>query len=179
MKIYAVRHGLTESNKKGVLNMSSDEPLIEEGIKKIEELRDALPGDIKMIYSSPLMRARQTAKILNQRIQLPIVYHDELKEVDWGTLWGKSFGEIENEYGPEYGKDQYAHLEFDFQPFEGESVEQVRARVHRIVDQVKHSHKEGPILLVAHGGVLRILEHDYNQKFISNMPNGLIVEIEV
>jgi broad specificity phosphatase PhoE len=179
MKIYAVRHGLTESNKKGVLNRSGDEPLIEEGMKQIEELRDILPSDIKAIYSSPLMRAKQTAEIINQRFQLPITYRDELKEVDWGTLRGKSFKDIEDEHGSEYGKERYAHLEFDLRPFGGEVAESLRERVHKIIDYIKEFHKQGPILLVAHGGVLRMLEHDYNQKFISNMPNGLVVEIEV
>jgi broad specificity phosphatase PhoE len=179
MKIYAVRHGLTESNKEGVLNMPSDEPLIEEGIKEIEELRNTLPGDIKAIYSSPLLRARQTTEIIDQRFQLPIIYRDELKEVDWGTLRGKSFKDIEDEHGSEYGKERYAHLQFDLRPFGGEAVESLRARVHTLVDYVKEFHKEGPILFVAHGGVLRMLEHDYNQKFISNMPNGLVVEVEV
>lgn len=179
MKLYIVRHGATELNQKHLVNGWLDEPLVEEGIKQAEELRDNLPADIKRIYCSPLLRAKQTAEIINQRFQVAITYHDELKELNWGTLTGKSFADMEKEYGPEYGKDKYARLEYDYRPLGGESVEGMRKRVHKIVDHIKASHKKGPVLVVTHGGVLRILEHDYNQKLISDMKNGHIVEIEV
>jgi probable phosphoglycerate mutase len=179
MKIYVVRHGATELNKKELVNGWIDEPLCEEGILQAEKLRDELPDDIKVIYSSALQRARQTADIINQRFHVPISYHDELKERNWGTLSGKRFEDIENEHGPEYSKAKDFRLEYDYRAFGGESIEEVRNRVHKIMDEIKSSHSDGPVLLVAHGGILRILNHDYNHQLMETMPNAHVVEIDI
>jgi probable phosphoglycerate mutase len=179
MKIYVVRHGTTELNKKHALNGWIDEPLAEEGIAQAEALKETLPEGITMIHSSSLLRARQTAEILNRRLRVPIVYHDELREMSSGTLSGKTFAEIEEEHGLEYGRDKFIRLEYDYRPFNGESVEDVRARIHKIIDEITSSHNEGSVLLVTHGGVMRLLEHDYNQKIPDDTPNGHVIEIEV
>jgi len=179
MKIYVFRHGATELNKKGLVNGWLDEPLREEGIQQAEKLRDELPEGIKVIYASTLLRARQTADIINQRFHIPISYHDELKERDWGTLSGKSFEDIENEHGPEYSKAKDFRLEYDYRAFGGESIEEVRNRIHKIIEEIRLAHNDGPVLLVVHGGVLRILNHDYNHKLMDTMPNGQVVEIDV
>jgi broad specificity phosphatase PhoE len=178
MKIYVVRHGITELNKKHALNGWIDEPLAEEGFKQAEILRDALPEDIKVIYASSLLRARQTAEIINRRFRVPITYHDELREMSSGTLSGKTFAEIEKEHGVEYGREKFVRLEYDYRQFQGESVEEVRNRVHKIIDEIKSSHREGGVLLVTHGGVVRLIEHDYHQRIPEDTPHGQIVEIE-
>ena len=60
MKIFVVRHGATELNKKGLVNGWIDEPLCAEGVQQAQALRNELPDGIKAIYSSTLLRAKQT-----------------------------------------------------------------------------------------------------------------------
>lgn len=54
MKVYVIRHGLTELNKKQVLNGQIDEPLAKEGIKQAKEAINLIPETIQYIYSSPM-----------------------------------------------------------------------------------------------------------------------------
>ncbi len=179
MRIYVVRHGATELNKQRLFNSWIDESLADEGREQAEKLKGELPTDARTIYTSKLKRAKETAEIINQKLNLPIVADARLNEVNVGTLAGKSFEQMEAESGPAYSKEKYQHLEYDYRPVGGESVDEVRTRVHSIISEIKAGHKNGPILLVVHGGILRMLEYDYNQKFIGDMPNGHVTQIEV
>ena len=80
MKIYVVRHGLTHSNKIGVLNgQAIDEPLEPEGIEQAKETAKNLPDKISKIYCSNMVRAVETAQILNKDLNIEIVYCPELR----------------------------------------------------------------------------------------------------
>jgi broad specificity phosphatase PhoE len=183
MTIIAARHGVTELNRQGLINGRIDEPLIEEGREQARRLRDALDSNIKRIRSSPLKRARETADIISQRFQLPVLLADALMEVDWGELTGLSYGEMEVRHGSQYSKDAYMRLTYNLRPFGGESVETVRFRLHGLIDEIRNNpvsdNGEDAELLVTHGGILRILEHDFNQRFISDMKNCKVITLQV
>jgi probable phosphoglycerate mutase len=179
MRLYIVRHGATELNKKHLFNSWIDEPLNDEGREQARDLKNEVPSDAKIIYTSKLKRAGETAEIINEKLNVPIVADQRLNEVNIGNLAGKSFEDMEAENGPAYSKGKYQHLEYDYRPVGGESVDDVRRRVHEVISEIRGGHKNGPILLVVHGGILRLLEHDYNQKFIGDMPNGHIVQIDI
>ncbi len=91
MEIFVIRHGQTELNKKGLINGYLDNPLALEGIEQARNAALTLPKNIKHIYSSSLARARQTAEILNEVLDVPLTLHDELKEVNFGILEGTPF----------------------------------------------------------------------------------------
>ena len=64
MLLYVVRHGETEWNTKHLVQGISDIPLNEKGIKDAYELQELVASlDIDVVISSPLSRARETAKI--------------------------------------------------------------------------------------------------------------------
>lgn len=148
MKIYAVRHGFSEFNKKGILNGQLDDKLSSEGIEDAKKLTLLLPAGIKHIYSSPLLRARQTAEILNGKLHVPLTFHDELKEVHFGVLEGKPFSDELREI--------YKSQKYDWRP-SGESVEDVRKRVLAILKKISSENGDGEALIVAHGGIIRML----------------------
>jgi len=91
MEIFVIRHGQTELNKKGIINGYLDDTLALEGIEQAKIAASTLPKTIKYIYSSSLERAKQTAKILNETLNVPLTFHDELKEVNFGILNGTPF----------------------------------------------------------------------------------------
>lgn len=154
MKIYAVRHGLTECNKRDILNGRIDEPLAAEGVKQAKLVAPAIPKSVKHLYSSPMLRARQTAEIINAERRLPASFHDGLQEVDLGRFTGKTWAEIES--GDEY-KEKHRSVQYDYRP-EGESVDDVKSRVVSFLVHIKEVHADGEILIVTHGGILRILQ---------------------
>lgn len=148
MKIFVLRHGQTELNKKGIINGHIDDILAPEGIEQAKNTVPLLPKTIRHIYSSSLGRARETAEILNEILNLPLTFHDELKEVNFGILNGTPFLE-------EY-KVRHRMLNYDWRP-SGESFEEVRMRVLKFLKEVKKNNKSEEVLIVAHGGIIRLL----------------------
>ena len=88
--IYIVRHGQTAGNKKNVMQgRGSDHPLNENGIRQAEEARSWFEKEgirIGKVYSSPLTRAMQTARLIAG--DLEIVQDDRLLEMDYGPYEG-------------------------------------------------------------------------------------------
>jgi len=148
MKIFILRHGQTELNKKGVINGHIDDVLALEGIKQAKNVAPFLPKTIKHIYSSSLERAKETAKILNETLHVALTFHDELKEVNFGILNGAPFLD-------EY-KKRHKMLDYDWRP-SGESFEEVKTRVLKFLEKIKKENNDEEILIVAHGGIIRLL----------------------
>jgi probable phosphoglycerate mutase len=149
MKIYAIRHGLTEFNKKGIINGHLEDNLAPEGIEQAMIVAVSLPRNIKHIYSSSLLRTKQTANLLNSVLNVPISYYDELKEVDFGSLSGQVFDEDR--------KKKHKSQQYDWRPERGESFEDVKKRVLKIFEKIKVESKDGEALVVTHGGIIRLM----------------------
>lgn len=149
MKIYVARHGLTELNKKNLINGGLEDNLVPEGEEQARATALILPKTIKRMYSSSLRRARQTAEILNEKLKKPLTFHDELKEVNFGDLQGKP-------YLKEY-KERHFALDYDWSKFGGESVKDVKKRVLKMLKIIQTENKDGEALIVAHGGTIRLL----------------------
>lgn len=88
---YFVRHGQAETNKNGVLSSKYDGyPLTDHGREQIAETAKQLDGiEFSCIYSSPLLRARQTAEILRGERKLEIRIDERLRERGMGDMEGK------------------------------------------------------------------------------------------
>lgn len=152
--IYVIRHGLTELNKKKKVNGQIDEPLAPEGIKQAKEAISLIPESITHIYTSPLKRARQTAEIINFKLNLPISAVDEFTEIHMGTLAGYSWEEMA---GGMDLKKKHRTIQFDYRAYGGESVTEVRERVTKFLKKVRQQHGYNEVLIVTHGGIIRLL----------------------
>ena len=148
MKVYAIRHGLTELNKKGIINGNLDDTLASEGIEQAKEVASTLPKTIKYMYSSSLGRARETAQILNNELDVPLTFRDELKEVDFGVLNGTPYFEEL--------KEKHSLLNYDWRP-SGECFEDVKKRTLKILEEIKNRHEDEEVLIVGHGGTIRMM----------------------
>lgn len=95
LKVYLLRHGLTDWNKLRRVQGSSDIPLNEEGRRvarlTAEGMRD-MPIDL--VYSSPLKRARETAEIICAGRDVPIVFDERIREIGFGEFEGVTWPEI-------------------------------------------------------------------------------------
>lgn len=90
--IYLIRHGETRKNKEKLLQGRSNEALNEEGIRQAEQVRDYFAGKgihFDKVYSSPLSRAVQTAKIVAGE-ELQVIEDQRLLEMDYGPFEGSS-----------------------------------------------------------------------------------------
>ncbi len=85
--IYIIRHGQTELNSRGVLQGRSDHALNEKGIAQAKEAAQRLRGiPFSAVWSSPLVRALQTAEIIAPGLAPNI--DDRLTEMDYGPYEG-------------------------------------------------------------------------------------------
>lgn len=87
--LYIMRHGMTDWNKEHRLQGRTDIPLNDEGRKMAEKARELyreVPLDI--CYCSPLVRAKETAQIVLQDRDIPILFDDRLREMSFGIYEG-------------------------------------------------------------------------------------------
>jgi len=156
--IYLIRHGETEGDPNGKRRYkgSLDVPLSENGISQIEALSSYLERvSISKIYSSPLSRALRSAEIIASAKGLSPISLDSLRERSFGVWEGMSFDEIVDRYPKEFNLWREDPLRFS--PLGGESTLEVRERVMPTISKLIDEHKGDAIILVAHGGVNRII----------------------
>lgn len=95
MELVLIRHGETVWNKEGRAQGFSDIDLNDVGLNQAQKLALSLQDqNIQTIYSSPLIRARKTAQIINQYHSAPIYFESGLMEMDQGDFEGLSFREL-------------------------------------------------------------------------------------
>ncbi|WP_051415647.1 histidine phosphatase family protein [Nocardiopsis sp. CNT312] len=156
MRAALVRHGRTPLNAQNRFQGQSDAPLDEEGrIQAKRVARSLTPGRWTAVYSSPMLRAVQTARAAARRLDLTHTVFTELRERDLGTVDGLERGEFSRRH-----PDVLHRLRSDpgFAPPGGESGRAALARFSRGLGRVAASeHGGGPVLVVTHGGVLDLL----------------------
>jgi len=155
-KLLLVRHGITESNSAHRFAGYSDAELNAAGYRQVERLRDRLVDDkIDAVYSSDLRRALVTAEVISSGHKVDIITCPELREVNYGNVEGLTFEEISRLY-PEVAEslaDFSLRLKFPG----GESFEGFIERASKFLDRLKGHTPSQTMLIVAHGGPLRVL----------------------
>lgn len=155
-RIYLLRHGQPLRRPGGRRYIGqSDPPLSFEGEAQAELWRKYF-GDIALtsIFSSDLQRAVQTARIVARDHGLEVLVEPGLREIHLGAWEGRAFEEVRR-HAPQ-AFDQRGRDPVHFRPPGGECFDDLRLRVvpafERIVGQTT-----GPILVVAHAGVNRVI----------------------
>jgi 2,3-bisphosphoglycerate-dependent phosphoglycerate mutase len=91
-EIWLVRHGQTDWNLEGRLQGQLDVPLNETGMGQVRLLAATLQGKrFGALFSSDLMRARQTAECVSTAVNLPIFFDKRLREISQGQFEGMLF----------------------------------------------------------------------------------------
>jgi len=152
MRLIAVRHGETEENASGTLQGHLPGELSDKGKEQVKKLAERLKNEkIDHIFASDLARTRDTARAIAQFHDVPLEFRKELRERHMGQLTGQHHSLIEKERGE---KDLARH---EYRPQGGESYRDVRDRLSGFLDYLKKNFMSKDILLVAHGGVNRVL----------------------
>ena len=102
IRLVLVRHGLSSFNKKGLIQGRTDDSLLtEEGYKQAHKAGNALSKiNFDKIYSSPLLRAAETAKTIKKSFnkEQEIIFDKNLLEVDLSEWSGLNIDEIKNKF---------------------------------------------------------------------------------
>ena len=160
MKLYFVRHGESEANTLRVIsNRESHYGLTELGKQQANILATRLKDvPLTTIYSSPILRARETAEILSQSFHLPYQITEALREYDCGILEEKSDEEswkLHSEIAEDWTQNQN-HLR---KPDGGENFLEIKKRFYPFIESFTQNglHQEDHILFVSHGGLLQLM----------------------
>ena len=149
-EILLIRHGRSADVVPGSPE-SADPALHVVGVEQAERLAQRLAGKkIHAVYSSHLVRARQTAQPLADQRGLPVVEHVDLEEVRLGDWANGEFRRRAASRDPEWVAWSRTGR-WDGIPG-GEGDDLFRARVTGVIDQLVPQHRGQTIAVVAHGG---------------------------
>lgn len=173
MKLYIIRHGQTNWNRKGRIQGKTDIELNEEGIEQAKEARKILEEyPIDMIVSSTLKRARKTAEIINESKKVLILFKEALEERGFGEFEGKTREEIQDEVWTSEILDNY-NLNKQYKGVE--TIQELCSRVWNLIDELKENYTDKNILLVTHGGVTRAI----SGYFDGANENGILEDLKL
>lgn len=157
--ILLIRHGETDWNREKRLQGYIDIGLNSIGIEQANLLAKVLANEsIHAAYASDLSRAFDTAKTIANHHQLEVQQDALLRERCYGEIQGKTYKEIELTHPENY--QAWVTRDANFQPKDGESLQQFYDRVVLGVKQIAKRHLGQTILIVAHGGVLDCIYRD-------------------
>lgn len=165
--IYIVRHGESISQKEHLCIGRTDIPLSESGIRQIRLLGAWFSRQIKnnavhvgtQIYTSPLLRCRESAGLLEQEIAesaghpMEIVPCERLQEISMGVWDGLSFRKIREIYPEEY--EDRGHNIGEFRMEGSETYREAGERFLSEIERLVRSSKDKDLIVIAHAGVIR------------------------
>lgn len=146
------RHGETDWNRDGRFQGHADPPLNELGRAQAAELAERLAADgITALYASDLRRARETASIVADRLDLEVSLHPGLREIDVGEFQGLTRDEIDIRWPAAQARFE----ELGYGWLDGETLDDLSARVVGAVLEIAARHPGEHVLAVGHGGTIR------------------------
>jgi probable phosphoglycerate mutase len=158
-QVLFIRHGETDWNRIKRIQGHVDIPLAASGLAQAEQLAQRLASEARQgarldaVYSSDLLRARQTAQPFADALGLPVHLREGLRERGFGAFQGHDGEQISVKYPAEYALWRSHDVDFA-PPGGGESQREFHTRVLDSVDAIVCAHPRGRIACVAHGGVL-------------------------
>ena len=159
MRLLFIRHGQTDWNKERKVQGLADIPLNEYGIYLAEKTAEGLKDEhIDICFTSPLVRARKTAKVVLRGRDVPIIDEDAIKEISFGEYEGVCIkGELKGD-AIKFNKfftDTGAYI-----PAEGgESIEHLMKRTGAYLEKLyeNEEYKDKTVLISTHGAALKAM----------------------
>lgn len=155
--ILLIRHGETDWNRSGRVMGDQPIPLNRNGERQAQACAEALAHTpLAGIFSSPVLRAMQTAEILRRPHELPLQHLPGLSEIgvgDWINRYWRDFADDPAK------RDWYTHPE-QARPSGGETLREVQSRAVAAVERTIDNELEAAYVFVSHADVIRaILSH--------------------
>ncbi|MBQ3796345.1 MAG: histidine phosphatase family protein [Butyrivibrio sp.] len=152
MKVYVVRHGQTDFNAQKIMQGRSDIPLNDTGRAQAKAAREKL-GDIKfdVVYSSPLIRAVETASIIGAVPKEQIITDERIIEACFGKYEGMVYGKM--------GLPMilfWAVPEIFPAPATAETTDEMIERIRSFFKELETKGYEN-VLITCHGGIIRVI----------------------
>jgi Fructose-2,6-bisphosphatase len=146
LELLLCRHGETSYNKNGLIQGSLDIELNENGRQQARSLADRVSQhEIDALYTSPYLRAVQTADIISDEIGVEKTPEDNLREVDQGDFVDVPIQDVKDAI------EESDDLEHEWAPEGGESMVECRRRAVDTLRDIAEKHSGETVVAVAHG----------------------------
>jgi alpha-ribazole phosphatase len=169
MKLDLLRHGATERG--GGFRGSLDDLLTDAGWAQMRAGIDGA-GPWDQLVSSPLQRCAAFARELSERFALPLQFEADLRELHFGQWEGRSAAELMETHAEGLGK--FWNDPYGFTPPEGETLLDFEMRVLVAAECLHQRYAGQRVLLVTHGGVIRLLVARARQ-----LPRAQLMQVDV
>ncbi|OMF18521.1 hypothetical protein BK133_30460 [Paenibacillus sp. FSL H8-0548] len=152
--IILIQHCQSEHHINNMSGGWTDTPLTVLGNKQAErigrKLKDSIDTDNYVIFSSDLMRAKETAEIVGKYLSLSVHDDTDLREINTGIAAGKTKEWAKENRNPR----SRSEFDIDYQEFEeGETWRQFYERVCKCMDRIYNSEHKN-LIIITHGGTL-------------------------
>lgn len=152
--IYLVRHGQTDWNLEKKTQGHTDISLNENGKEQAKLISKVISNyKIDKIYSSDLLRAKETAEIINENFGLDIILDNRLREINYGDLEGIA--------RPTLSQDVWDIFNSNPEKLNAEPIINVFNRIKSFFNDLDYNKN---IIIVTHGGALRTIMYYINNK---------------
>jgi alpha-ribazole phosphatase len=153
--VWLVRHGLPEGME-GRCYGQTDVPLSAQGMQQASAIATQLATErLTHIYSSPLRRALDTARVIAEQHHAPVEILHGISEIHFGDFEGLRYEEIQMRYPATFQSWMEKPTETQFP--KGEHFRDLRQRVLAALDLMLTRHQGCSIAIVSHSGVIRLL----------------------
>ena len=146
--IYLARHGQTDWNRERKIQHEGV-PLNEQGRKEAEMCGQALASfKIDGIVSSDILRAQETAEIINGFLSVPVRFDVRLREAHWGDLRGRLMDEVSDE--------EWKTLYYHPHKIHADSLDDAYVWIKSFFDEIDATQNT---LVVTHEGVIQMVKY--------------------
>ncbi|MGF7185780.1 alpha-ribazole phosphatase [Desulfitispora alkaliphila] len=155
-ELYLIRHGETEWNIAQRYQGHTDVGLSDVGREQTQLVAKRLKEQgVDIVYSSDLVRAHDTAKQIGLETGAEVIVNSDLRELNFGEWEGKTFTEIQNEYGDLV--ERWYRDPVNLLIPGGEKFTDLRQRSSDFVGKILEDNKGKRIAVVSHGGTIRTI----------------------
>ena len=181
MTLLYLRHGQTDWNARNLVQGRTDIPLNGTGREQARAQAQALTSQqppVDVIYASPMLRARETAEIIQRALGAPLYFDDRLMEQCFGKQEGVHRTEL---IGGSIATHYAALGEAEFLRQGAETFSALYERVGDFLDGIASRHTGQCVLVVAHGGVGRMVHwyfHGHDESDASKHGNTVLRRYE-
>lgn len=154
-KYYILRHGEALSNVKNIISCCPEKfknPLTKKGRKMAQKAAEKLKNkNIDLIFTSPLLRAKETAAIIGKKLKIKPKLDKRLREIGFGILNNGPINKLWDYFKKEEDRIRQ-------KPPKGETYPEILKRMVSFLKDINKKHKNKNILIVSHEGPLVLLQ---------------------
>ena len=155
-KIFLIRHGQSEWNCLNKIQGQKNTLLTDLGKKQALYLGNRLIDEkIDIIYTSDLIRAYNTAEIISNRINKPLIVNKSIREINFGLWEGLTIQEIKERYKDEYSIWLKEPDKLNIQGFE--NLISLQERAMKSINEIILKNNGKNIAIVSHGAILKTI----------------------